>query len=183
MTDEKDILTFSPEAAGISQPLSDHIRLLTSVLGGVIRAQAGEETLSLFVDLQEKCREAADGLYPEKWETVRAVIRDLDTKEIVRLLRAYTAFFHLVNQAEQQEIVRINRERAGKATFDNPRVESIDEAFFGLKQNGVPLEDVVSLLQRLDIQPTLTAHPTEARRRSILQKQLNIANILTGIPG
>lgn len=181
MTDEKDILTFSPEAAGISQPLSDHIRLLTSVLGGVIRAQAGEETLSLFVDLQEKCREAADGLYPEKWETVRAVIRDLDTKEIVRLLRAYTAFFHLVNQAEQQEIVRINRERAGKATFDNPRVESIDEAFFGLKQNGVPLEDVVSLLQRLDIQPTLTAHPTEARRRSILQKQLNIANILTGI--
>ena len=95
-------------------------------------------------------------------------IKELSGEEIMWLLRAYTVFFHLVNQAEQQEITRINRERARHSTREAPRTESIDEAVYLLKNRGYSLEEVLEVIGRLDIQPTLTAHPTEARRRSIL---------------
>src|SRR5690606_14384994 len=59
-----------------------------------------------------------------------------------------------------------------------PRAESIDEAIGRLRAEGRSLEEVLALLGRLDIQPTLTAHPTEARRHSILDKQRRIAGLL-----
>src|SRR5690606_21616676 len=59
------------------------------------------------------------------------------------------------------------------------RSESIAEAIQSLNGAGFTLDQVLSLIQRLDIQPTLTAHPTEARRRSILYKQLKVALTLT----
>ncbi|RMF64504.1 MAG: phosphoenolpyruvate carboxylase, partial [Bacteroidetes bacterium] len=105
-------------------------------------------------------------------------IAGYDLDRIVALLRGYTAFFHLVNQAEQQEIIRINRERARRATAERPRADAIDEAVHRLRERGVPVEDALALLARLDIQPTMTAHPTEARRRSILYKQQRLAALL-----
>ncbi len=94
------------------------------------------------------------------------------------LVRAFTSFFHLVNKAEQREIVRINRERERNSTAAQPRSESIAEAVHFLKQNGYNLDEVLAILARLDIQPTLTAHPTEARRRAILNKQQDLAHLL-----
>src|SRR5690606_20104185 len=88
------------------------------------------------------------------------------------------AYFHLVNQAEQQEIVRVNRVRAGRVARGGTRPESIDEAVAKLKERGVDAATARELLARLEIEPTLTAHPTEARRRSILDKQRRIAAIL-----
>ena len=106
-------------------------------------------------------------------------IAQLDDEEILWLLRAYTAFFHLVNQAEQEEIIRINRDRARAGSPEQPRAESILEAIHYLKKEGYSYEEVLSLLGQLDIQPTLTAHPTEARRLSILYKQQRISRILS----
>jgi phosphoenolpyruvate carboxylase len=103
------------------------------------------------------------------------LIAGLSLDQIRWLLRPYTAFFHLANLAEQKEITRINREREQRATAEAPRAESIAEAFFHLKRRGLTAEQVIAILHRLDIQPTLTAHPTEARRRSILVKQQRLA--------
>src|SRR5690606_42069703 len=72
----------------------------------------------------------------------------------------------------------IYRERARQSSPENPRAESIQEAIHHLKQRGLGRDEVIELLRNLDIQPTLTAHPTEARRRSILYKQQHIANLL-----
>jgi phosphoenolpyruvate carboxylase len=83
-----------------------------------------------------------------------------------------------VNQAEKHEILRINRQRARDATPEYPRAESIDAAVARLKVYGHDLEAVLALVGRLDIQPTLTAHPTEARRRTILRKQRRVADLL-----
>ncbi|MGH7447298.1 MAG: phosphoenolpyruvate carboxylase, partial [Longimicrobiales bacterium] len=64
------------------------------------------------------------------------------------------------------------------ADSSGSRPESIDEAIWRLHADGLTLAQVVALLRRLDIQPTLTAHPTEARRHSILQKQKRIVELL-----
>ncbi|CAM3372975.1 phosphoenolpyruvate carboxylase [Rhodothermus bifroesti] len=171
-------LQIEVEGTGISRPLSEQVNLLGSLLGQVIQEEAGAEMLELVETLRQLCKQAAQENRPELREQAFARIHSATNDAILWLLRAYTAFFHLVNQAEQQEIIRINRLRARQSTAEHPRPESIDEAVLMLKQQGRTLDEVLALLEKLDIQPTLTAHPTEARRRSILYKQQHIAHLL-----
>ena len=172
-------IQFEAEGTGISTPLSEQVNLLGTLLGNVIRRQAGEEMLALVEDLRMLCKRAAREDHTDSLDDAAARIRTLSHEQIGWLLRAYTAFFHLVNQAEQQEITRINRDRARNSLPDKPRAESINEAIYNLKQEGLTLEQVLGLLSALNVEPTLTAHPTEARRRSILYKQQRIAAVLT----
>lgn len=172
-------LNVEAEGTGISRPLSLQVNLLGSLLGQAVEQQAGADMLALIEELRLACKQAATEGNPELRLETAARIGDLSNDEILWLLRSYTAFFHLVNKAEQQEIIRINRQRARDSTPEKPRAESIAEAIAHLKRNGYTLDEVVDLLQRLDVQPTLTAHPTEARRRSILYKQQHIAHILS----
>jgi phosphoenolpyruvate carboxylase len=70
--------------------------------------------------------------------------------------------------------VRVNRERQGRSE-GVPRTESIREAVLKLKENGLTAEQMQALIQRIDVCPTLTAHPTEARRRAVLDKLQRVA--------
>lgn len=168
-------LEVQTEGTGISEPLSDQVNLLGILLGRVIREHAGSEMLDLVEKLRLLCREAAHDGRPAARDEAASVIATLEHDQILWLLRSFTAFFHLVNQAEQQEIIRINRERARHSNPEHPRPESINEAIHALWKQGLTLDEVVALLRALDVQPTLTAHPTEARRRSILYKQQRIS--------
>ncbi|MEX1181636.1 MAG: phosphoenolpyruvate carboxylase [Gemmatimonadota bacterium] len=164
------------EGTGISAPLSENVNLLGSLLGRIIADQAGAATLELVEELRLLCKRAhAEGSDEPRLEAERR-IRGLDLDSMRWLLRAFSAFFHLVNQAEKQEILRVNRERSCGAAA---RPESIDDAIGRLRAEGRSLGYVLDLLARLDLQPTLTAHPTEARRRSVLQKQRRIAELLS----
>ncbi|HET7320934.1 MAG TPA: phosphoenolpyruvate carboxylase, partial [Longimicrobiaceae bacterium] len=167
------------EGTGISQPLSEQVNLLGEMLGHAIRQEAGDRIFSLVEELRLLCKRAAADDDSAERDRAAEIVSGLPHDEVVWLLRAFTTFFHLVNQAEQQEIARINRERSRADEEGSPRPDSIDEAFARLKEQGVRLEEVLETLGRLDIQPTLTAHPTEARRRSILDKQKRIAELLT----
>ncbi|MDX1421378.1 MAG: phosphoenolpyruvate carboxylase, partial [Rubricoccaceae bacterium] len=111
-------------------------------------------------------------------EEAATLVEEAPTDQLLAVLRAFTTFFHLVNKSEQLEIVRINRERARAATPEEPRGESVMAAVHALKAAGRTRDEVLALLQRLDIGPTLTAHPTEARRRTILFHQKAIAEAL-----
>jgi phosphoenolpyruvate carboxylase len=163
---------------GITGPLSEDVNLLGSLLGRAIAEQAGADTLELVEELRLLCKRAAAG-EPEGRAQAAARIADLDTETLGWLLRSFSTFFHLVNQAEKQEILRINRERSRAPSPDGPpRPESIDDAIARLRDAGHDADAVLALLARLDIQPTLTAHPTEARRRAVLHKQRRIAELL-----
>lgn len=164
---------------GITSPLSEQVHLLGDLLGDAIEQHAGKDILSLTERLRVLCKEAALSGKDSKREKAAKIIQNLTTDQIVWLLRGYTTFFHLVNKAEKREIVRINRERQEKSTKQQPRQESIAHAIHSLKQKGWTLEDVMQWIKKLDIQPTFTAHPTEARRRSISYKQHQIADQLT----
>jgi len=159
------------ETTGITRPLSEQVDLLATILGDLARAQAGEEVFELVEELRRLCREG-------QREQAAARVHGLDHGRLAWLLRVFTTFFHLVNQAEKQEIIRINRERARAATPERPRAESIDEAVARLKASGRTAAEARALLERLDIQPTLTAHPTEARRPSVLYKQQRVSALL-----
>jgi phosphoenolpyruvate carboxylase len=178
MTDRIRGLDTAAEGTGISVPLSENVNLLGALLGQVIERQAGSDTLELVEELRLLCRRAAqesDDGYLTQAETR---IRRLDDASLRWLLKAFGTFFHLVNQAEKREILRINRERSRDTAASGPRSESIDAAIACLRQDGRTLDEVVDMLAQLDIQPTLTAHPTEARRHSVLLKQRRIVELL-----
>ncbi len=175
-------LEVEAEGTGISRPLSEQINLVGTLLGHAIRAQAGDATLARVEELRLACKRAAQEGDPAAREEAAERIAGLDLPEIRWLLRAFTTFFHLVNQAEKREIVRINRERS-RAADGEPRPESIDQAVGRLAAEGWSAERVRELFGRLDVQPTLTAHPTEARRRTVLVKLQRIADLLARLQG
>ena len=190
-----DGLDLETEGTGISEPLSRQVNLLGAMLGQVTREQVGEAMFERVESLRQLCKRAEEEDDPSLRAEAADRIAALDTEEIEHLLHVYTTFFHLVNQAEQQEIIRINRERArrsgpadwplgpgsgnGRAPDRQPRTESIDAAVAALADAGYSLDEVGALFDQLDIQPTLTAHPTEARRRTVLRKQKRIARLLS----
>ena len=104
-------------------------------------------------------------------------LRNLPPDELQHILKRLTIRFHLRNKAEQVHIARVNRRRERESTV--PRPESIREAVLALAARGLSRDEVAALLAGLDIQPTLTAHPTETRRRAVLSKQRQIAACLT----
>src|SRR5690606_36500182 len=100
------------EGTGISRPLSENVNLLGGLLGAVIRERAGEDMLALVEELRTLCKRALHEDDPSLRQRAAERIRTLNTNELQWLLRAFAAFLHLVNQAERQEILRVNRERS-----------------------------------------------------------------------
>ena len=171
-------LDVETEGTGISVPLSRDVNLLGSLLGAAIRRQAGEDVFREVEELRLLCKRAAEEQEPALRAQAMDRIRGLDDERLGWLLRSYSAFFHLVNQAEKREILRVNRERSRSPEEGEGRPESIGDAVARLRARGLGLDEVLELLARLDIQPTLTAHPTEARRRTLLEEQRRIAELL-----
>lgn len=169
------------EGTGISRPLSENVNLLGTMLGQVIARQAGAPMLELVEELRTLCKRALQEDDPSLRDEAATRIRDLDEEDLRWLLLSFNGFFHLVNQAEKQEILRINRERSPRSADDAARPESIRDAIARLAADGLSRDDVHAVIAQLDIQPTFTAHPTEARRHSILQKQRRIAGLLAAL--
>ena len=177
-------LDIEAEGSGISAPLSYHVNLLGTLLGQVIREQAGEPVFGKVESLRNACKEADAAADPDAaFDEIAERLRKMSLDDLFWLIRSFSAFFNLVNEAERQEIIRINREAEISETPEDPRGESIREAIHRLQEMKIDLKALSDqMAHRLDIQPTLTAHPTEARRGSILYKQKRIAGLLSGVP-
>ncbi len=181
MTD-KETAGSMKRTRGITEPLQTKIDLIGRLVRQVVGQQAGTETARLIEDLMDLC-EAAN--HSNQWWShidLQTRIEALELDQLVWICRTFTAFFHLVNEAERQEIIRINRLAARKETPECPRKGSILEAIHRLKQKGISDEEMQLLVDELDIEPTLTAHPTEVRRGTILFKQNRIAELLSRLP-
>ena len=163
-------LGLSAECAGLPHPMCEDVELVDRLLGDVLQEQEGADLLRVARQLYEE---------PETEDPLTLMHRIPELRDpyfVRRLLRAYTVLFQLLNTVEQKEVVRVNRERQMAGT---PRPESILEAVLRLKESGMTAEQMQELLFRLDICPTITAHPTEARRRSVLHKLYRIVQSLS----
>jgi phosphoenolpyruvate carboxylase len=166
------------ETCGITIPLSRQINLLARLLGETIVQHSSDAMLTLVEQLRQQCKLAEQTQDRTILTQLAKQLENLSEDKMQWLLRVYTLFFHLVNQAEIQEMIRINHERELEEEPDAPRKESIAAAIYQLKQQGLTLDEVLALINSQDIVFTLTAHPTEARRQSVLYKQQHIAKLL-----
>ncbi len=164
---------------GLSPQIRHQVDLLGRLLGDVIQEQAGEDIFLLVVELRTNCQAAGA---TEDYDAVRHRISGLDLDAIFWLIRSFTTYFHLINEAERQEIVRVRMEASRHETMERPSGESISKTVMAMQQDGKNKDDIVAWIRAMDIQPTLTAHPTEVRRWSILYKQRRIADLLALLP-
>lgn len=156
--------------------ISDDIYFLGDLLGEVITAQAGVAAFELEEEVRALAKSHRNG-DPEAGTQLSALVSGVSIDEAVLLIRAFTSYFQLINLSEDNERVRRIRRREAE-TFPAPRRGSIREAIALLKQRGMSGTDVAALLQRAQVRLVMTAHPTEARRRTILEKQARIFRTL-----
>jgi phosphoenolpyruvate carboxylase len=171
MPDAGAFLGLTPARHGLPPSLSADIELIDRLLGALLHEQEDTRVLELARALYAEGNDRGPVVPPVPYP-------DLDDARLVqRLVRAYAVLFQLINTAEQKEIVRANAERQARAG-GAPRSESIAEAISTLHAAGASAAEVQDLLDRLDVCPTLTAHPSEARRRSVLDKLEQVAHAL-----
>ena len=105
-------------------------------------------------------------------DATAAVLADVDPATAIRLVRAFSTYFHLANVAEQ---VHRGRELAGIRARDGTWLAQATER---IAAAGVPAGDLAAEVRRLVVRPVFTAHPTEAARRTVLAKLRHIAVLL-----
>ena len=176
---KQEVIDTFAEKSGISKNLSSKIKSLSHFLEEIITDREDPAVMEQLAELPQLAAEAFDEGRQEAFDHIRENIANYSTEMIVKLLRFYTVYFHLVNSLEQHEITRINRKRAFEMTPDKPRAESIADAVHKLKNEGYSYEEALEVIDQLDIQPTITAHPTEARRHSVLTKQKHITSLIS----
>lgn len=160
------------------EQISGDIHLLGDVLGRVIRRQAGVEVF----EMEERIRALSKAWRTDDDPAINAAIEQLvmgmTLAESESVARAFTVYFELINLAEEQQRVRVLRQREQEA-YPLPPKESIATAVATLHQIGVDEYEMGQLLNRLHIELVFTAHPTQAKRRTILSKLQRIGEALT----
>ncbi|WP_455205714.1 phosphoenolpyruvate carboxylase [Kaarinaea lacus] len=145
--------------------LRARVKLLGSLLGEVIRSQEGEAIFQAVETLRTgyiKLRKQDD---PAEEERLSQLIENLSPENLAQVVRAFSAFFHLINIAEetQQHIVRREQSMHGEPQWEGSFEATLKE----LRDKEVGPQQLQVLLDRLLYTPVITAHPTEAKRRTI----------------
>lgn len=159
--------------SGALNPLSADIHLLGDLLGRVIRAQHGDAAFNTVEIVRAAAKTRRSGDLMAHVELANIIGRQpLASKRV--LIKAFSNYFQLINIAEDQQRVRVLRERER----DGALRESIGAAVATLREAGVSAEQLRARLQQIGVRLVMTAHPTEAKRKEVLVKLRHIAQLL-----
>lgn len=149
---------------------------LGRLFGEVLREFAGEEAFQLVEEVRTLVRKFREN-DSQAGNELRVLLASRDEAELNALIRAFTTFLELANLAEDRQRIRVLRERE-RAAHPAPRSESIGDAVRKLRESGIEGSEMQKLISRLHVELVITAHPTEAKRRSLRQKTNRLAELL-----
>lgn len=156
------------------RPLRQDVSELGAIVGAVLREQCGEALFAAVESARTSAirrrsgEEGADGDLAE-------AVSQLGPERAEELVRGFATYFQVVNLAEQTHRIRRGRDYDRGGTI---QPEGLRAAFTRLKAAGLSRSDVEATLAAVRIEPVFTAHPTEATRRTILEKHQRIAQRL-----
>ena len=158
------------------RPLVEDIRLLGRILGDVIREQEGIAAYELIEQVRKLSVAFRRDADVESDKALKKLLKGLSGDQTVSVIRAFTYFSHLANLAEDRHHIRRRaiHERAG-----DTQEGSIDVALARLRWAGIAPKTIANALAHSFVSPVLTAHPTEVQRKSILDAERSIAQLLT----
>ena len=165
----------APRKTDKDLPLIQDIRLLGRILGDVIREQEGVAAYELIEQVRKLSVAFRRDADHEADKALKKLLKGLTGDQTVSVIRAFTYFSHLANLAEDRHHIRRRavHERAG-----NTQEGSIEVALARLRWAGIAPGVVSKTLARSYVAPVLTAHPTEVQRKSILDAERDIAQLL-----
>ncbi len=168
-----------PETGDLAEkdlPLLEDIRLLGRLLGETVRSQEGQ----FIFDLIETIRRTSIRFHRDDDHEARSeleeILQSLTPEQAVQVIRAFSYFSHLANIAEDQHHVR--RTRSHDITGDPPRPGTIARAITQAVEAGHSYGALVDFFNDAFICPVLTAHPTEVRRKSTMDREMAVAKLL-----
>jgi phosphoenolpyruvate carboxylase len=156
--------------------LRNDIRLLGRILGDTVRDQEGADVF----DLVERIRQTSirfhrDDDRPARRE-LEIILDSMSTSETVRIVRAFSYFSHLANIAEDQNNIR--QMRARSTVGGSPRPGTLALTLSHARAAGFSAADLRRFFAEALVSPVLTAHPTEVRRKSTIDREMEIAALL-----
>ncbi len=154
-------------------PLRRDVRLFGDVLGRVLVEQNGPGLLADVERIRALSRQARGGASRRRLE---AAVADLPLERQAEVVRAFALYFQLANLAEQHHRLRRRREYEHEERV--PR-ESLAEAFALLERGGIGKRRLAAAAKRLSLELVLTAHPTEATRRTVLAAHVRLNELLS----
>ena len=161
----------NPELDEIDAALRTDIRRLGTQLGEALVRQHGQQLL----DRVEQVRTIARGLRRDDSpadDSLVDFLSDIEVVDAIHLVRAFTVYFHLANTAEQ--VHRVDDLNATPRTRNNRFAETVAK----LQASGISNAEIITATRTADLRPVFTAHPTEASRRSILDKLAELAVLI-----
>jgi phosphoenolpyruvate carboxylase len=150
--------------------------LLTDVLRDVIAMGEGEDAVRLLDDAVALGQEARLG-DEQAADRLAELVAGLSLEETEVLVRSLTRWFQLVNLAEDNE--RVRRLRARDASDpERPRAGSLRHVVSALHDAGTTADELAGVLNNAELRLVMTAHPTEARRRTTIDKLARVFSVL-----
>ena len=157
-------------------PLREDIRLLGRILGDTVREQRGGATFDTVERIRQssiRFRRDADGAAREELEHT---LNSLPRNEAIAIIRSFGFFAHLANIAEDQHHIRRNRAHAFAPSA--PREGTMARALEQARNAAVTPDRLRQFFAEAMIVPVLTAHPTEVRRKSMIDREMEVADLL-----
>ena len=163
------------DAAEKNRPLVDDIRLLGRILGDVIREQEGKQAFELVERVRQLSVAYRLKSDAQAGRALDRLLKNLTSDQTVSVIRAFSYFSHLANIAEDRHHVRRrdHHERQGHL-----QEGSLALTMERLSDAGIRAADVARTLEHAYISPVLTAHPTEVQRKSTLDAERAIAELV-----
>jgi phosphoenolpyruvate carboxylase len=163
-----------------SLPLRRDVRMLGNILGEILVYHGGQVLLDTVEKIREMCKTLRLENDKATYDALKLEISNLTPTLRKQVIRAFSVYFHLINAAEQNHRIRRRREYQLR-TDVNVQPGSIESAILSLQENEMSTEIIQNVINTLSLELIITAHPTEATKRSILEIQVRIADLLKSL--
>ncbi|MCW5666214.1 MAG: phosphoenolpyruvate carboxylase [Piscinibacter sp.] len=163
------------DAAEKNRPLMEDIRLLGRILGDTIREQEGKDAYELVERVRKLSVAYRLKSDAQAGRALDRLLKSLSSDQMVSVIRAFSYFSHLANIAEDRHHVRRREVHESRGDLQEG---SLGMAFERLAQADIRASEIARMLQHAYISPVLTAHPTEVQRKSILDAERAIAELV-----
>jgi phosphoenolpyruvate carboxylase len=157
-------------------PLKEDIRLLGSLLGDTVRAQEGQAVFDIIEKIRQNSVKSHRDDDAEALNALEGILESLSPDTAVQVIRAYSYFLHFSNIAEDHHHIR--RTRAHDVRGDAPRSGTLANAIGDAIKAGFTPHAIADFFNSAAVWPILTAHPTEVRRKSTIDREIAIAGLL-----
>ena len=161
--------------------LREDVKYLGNILGKVIKTQEGQKFFDLIEKIRKLSKANKKNLNQKKMNSkVLSAIKNLNPKNTFKLTRAFSHFMNFMNLAELVDASRsLNEHENNQKKLKNNKNLFIEEIFEDLfRKKNISNNKIYNLAKNLNIGIVLTAHPTEVKRRTLIQKYHKIIEIL-----